>query len=168
MHFDIVHEFDIPLDALELAVLSPDLAEKLAPHLPNVATLTQKEHDLHDGILERVWAFHPSVRVPAFARDYVSEDMMRYEERSTYTLNTHQATWQVIPQVRPQWQKYFHASGTYGLEAIDGGRTRRVVGGDLKLEVPVIGPVAERMILAEVRRIFDAEAKTIRDLATLT
>jgi hypothetical protein len=168
VHFDIVHEFDIPLDALELAVLSPDLAEKLAPHLPNVATLTQKEHDLHDGILERVWSFHPSVKVPAFAREYVSEDMLRYEERSTYTLHKHAATWEVIPQIRPQWKKYFHASGTYGLESIDGGRTRRVVHGDMRLEVPVVGTMVERMILAEVRRIFDAEAKTIRDLATLT
>jgi hypothetical protein len=168
VHFDIVHEFDIPLDALELAVLSPDLAEKLAGHLPNMATLTQTEHDLHDGILERVWSFDPSVKVPSFARDYVSQDMLRYEERSTYTLSTHVATWKVVPHVRPEWQKYFRASGTYGLEAIDGGRTRRVVHGDMRLEVPVLGAMVERMILAEVRRVFDAEAKTIRDLATLT
>ena len=28
MHFEIAHEFDIPLDALELAVISPNLVDK--------------------------------------------------------------------------------------------------------------------------------------------
>ena len=28
MHFEIAHEFDIPLDALELAVISPALVDK--------------------------------------------------------------------------------------------------------------------------------------------
>jgi hypothetical protein len=168
VRFDIVHDFDIPLDALELAVLSPDLAEKLLSKLPNVTTLHQKEHDLHDGILERVWTFQPNVRLPAFAREYVTEEMIGYDEKSTYELGKHEATWQVLPHVRPAWQKYVIAAGTYALRAGEAGHTRRIVTGELKVDVPIVGPVAERMIIAEVRKIFEAEAVVLRDLATLT
>ena len=49
MHFEIVHEFEIPLDALELAVVSPSLVDRLAPRVPNVERLAQKEHRFEDG-----------------------------------------------------------------------------------------------------------------------
>ena len=47
------------------------------------------------------------------------------------------------------------------------GRTKRVVIGDLELKVPVVQKVAERMIVNEVKKTFEAEAETLRDLATL-
>ena len=53
MHFEVVHEFDIPLDALELAVISPDLFLQLATRLSSIESVLQKEHVLKDGRLER-------------------------------------------------------------------------------------------------------------------
>ena len=47
-------------------------------------------------------------------------------------------------------------------------RSRRIVSGDLELRVRVVRQMAERLILAEVRKAFDAEAATLRDMATLT
>ena len=49
----------------------------------------------------------------------------------------------------------------------NGTGTRRVIRGDLVLNVPVVRRLAERMILAEVKKTFDAEAATLRDMATL-
>ncbi len=70
---------------------------------------------------------------------------------------------------REQYRRYFRASGTYHLEAIPEGRTRRVVAGDLEILVPVpmLGGLVERVALAEVRKTYDAEADTLRKLATL-
>ena len=167
MHFDIVHEFDIPLDALELAVISPNLCQKLASRLSNSESVQQKEHVLKDGRLERVWSFRANVRLPAFARGYVTPEMMAWDDRATYDLKSHTAAWTILPRVKPEWRKYIDASGTYVLTALDSGRTRRTIAGDIDLRIPVLSQVAEKLIVSEVRKTWDAEAETLRDLATL-
>lgn len=167
MHFEIVHEFDIPLDALELAVISPSLCQKLAHRLSNMESIQQKEHVLKDDCLERLWSYRANVRVPAFARGYVTPEMMAWDERSTYDIKNHSSKWSILPHVKPEWRKYFAASGSYHLTALDSGRTKRSVSGTVELRVPVLRQVAEKLILGEVRKMFDAEAETLRDLATL-
>ena len=66
-----------------------------------------------------------------------------------------------------EWRKYFTASGTYELTTLDSGRTKRTVSGTMELRVPVLRQVAEKLIVGEVRKVFDAEAETLRDLADL-
>lgn len=168
VHFEIVHEFDIPLDALELAVLSPTLVDRLAERLPSIGKVSQKEHKLEAGKLERVWSYQANVKIPAFAQSYVSREMLAWDERSTYEIRRHTSAWSIVPNIKPEWQKYFHAAGSYELVPTADGGTKRIVRGDLDLKVPVVGQMAERMIVGEVRKTFDAEAATLRDLATLT
>jgi hypothetical protein len=166
VQFEIVHEFDIPLDAIELAVLSPRLFDELSPRLHNMETVTQTKHELVDGVLTRVWAYAANMKIPDFAKSHVTKDMLSWEERSSYSLKTRVATWLIVPRVKPEWQKYFKASGTYSLVRRGEGAAR-IVRGNLDLAVPVVRPVAERLILNEVKKIFEAEAATLRDLSTL-
>ncbi len=169
MRFEIVHEFEIPLDAIELAVLSPDLFSKLKTHLPNMEDVKQKEHSLEDGVLRRVWAYQASVKVsvPVFANKIVTREMLSWDEASTYDLKAHAAEWSVTPNIKPEWKKFFQAQGKYKLVQIGQGRTKRTVEGELALRVPIVQKMAERAILGEVRRMFDAEAETLREMATL-
>jgi hypothetical protein len=167
VQFEFVHEFDIPLDALELAVLSPVLHHALANRLPNIASVEQKEHSLQGNRLERVLAYRANVAVPVFARKKVTPDMMAWDEHSTYDIPRHRAEWEIRPHIKPEWRKYFSAKGTYELSVLGSGRSRRTVVGTIELHVPLVQKVAEKLIVAEVRKTFDAEAETIRDLATL-
>jgi len=167
LHFEFVHEFDIPLDALELAVLSPDLVDRLRPRLSNVESLTQRKHSLENGMLSRVWAFQANVKVPKFAQNYITKEMCAWDETSSYDLRQHTSEWSITPNVKAEWQKYFSARGTYALAALGSGRTKRVVTGDCDLNVPLVRPMAEKLIVGEVRKMFEAEADTLRDLATL-
>lgn len=167
MHFEIVHEFDIPLDALELAVISPSLCSKLAARLSNMGGMQQKEHVLQGDRLERVWSYRANIRLPDFAKAYVTPEMMAWDERSIYDIKKHTADWSITPRVKAEWRKYFASSGTYVLTTLDSGRTKRTVTGTIELRVPVLQQVAEKLIVAEVRKTFDAEAETLRDLATL-
>jgi hypothetical protein len=168
VHFEIVHEFDIPLDAIELAVLSPDLYEKLRPRIPNVESITQKQHDLENGSLQRVWSYQANVKIPRFARPYITKEMCAWDEESAYQLKKHASKWKVVPKIKPEWQKYFSSSGTYELVALDAGRTKRVVNGDVSLNVKLVKSVAEKLIVSEIKKTFDAEAETLRELAQLT
>ncbi|CAN5585135.1 hypothetical protein BH09MYX1_BH09MYX1_24810 [soil metagenome] len=167
MHFEISHDFEIPRDAVELAVISPDLFSRLRARLTNMEEVRQKQHVLTDGVLNRVWAFQANVKVPVFAKKVVTREMLSWDEISRYDLEKHMARWEVHPNVKPEWKKYFQAQGTYRLEAIGSAQTRRIIEGDLELRVPVVKGVAERAILGEIRKTFDAEADTLRDLATL-
>ena len=165
MHFEITHDFEIPRDAIELAVISPDLFSRLRTRLTNMEEVRQKQHVLKDGILDRVWAYQANVKVPVFAKKVVTREMLSWDEISRYELDKHMAHWQV--HVKPEWMKYFHAEGTYELQATGSAQTRRVVKGDLDLRVRIVKGVAERAILGEIRKTFEAEAATLRDLATL-
>lgn len=167
MQFEISHEFDIPLDALELAVLSPSLSTELAQRLSNIESVQQKEHVLTDGRLERVWSFRANIRLPAFARSYVTPEMMGWDERSSYDIKRHASDWTISPHVKPEWRRYFAAQGTYELAELASGRTRRTVKGTVELRVPLFRQVAEKLFVGEVRKTFDAEAETLRSLATL-
>jgi Protein of unknown function (DUF2505) len=166
VQFEIVHEFDIPLDAIELAVLSPSLIEKLAPRLTNMETVEQVSHAMIDGIFERVWSYRANVKIPGFAKPYVTPEMLGWDEHSSYDLKRHKAKWTIVPHVKPAWRKFFMSTGTYALVARGEG-TARIIKGNLTLDVPVVRKVAEPMIVNEVKKTFEAEAATLRDLATL-
>ncbi len=168
MQFEIAHEFDIPLDALELAVISPNLCHKLAQRLPNIESVQQKEHMLTGDRLDRVWSYRANLKLPAFARSYVTPEMMGWDERSAYDLRRHTSEWGVTPHVKPEWRKYFEAKGTYALTQLASGRTKRTVTGSIEFRVPLFRQVAEKLIAGELRKTFDAEAETLRELATLT
>ncbi|HLK39856.1 MAG TPA: DUF2505 family protein [Polyangiaceae bacterium] len=171
MHFRIAHEFDIPLDALELAVISPTLVDKFAAKVLRLAvgieTITERARSLKDGVLEREWHYQAHVRIPQFARGYITQEMCAWDERSVYEMSKHRGRWSIVPNVKPEWRRYFASAGTYTIEPLGGGRSRRVVEGNLDLRVRVVRQVAERLIVNEVKKAFEAEAATLRDMATL-
>ena len=171
MHFNIVHDFDIPADALELAVISPDLVGKLGAAMARrpvgIEKITERRHSLKNGVLERTWHYQANVKLPKFARGYVTPEMCAWDETTEYEMARHRGRWTIVPNVKPEWRKFFAASGSYVIEPLGDGRSRRVVQGDIELRVRVVRQVAERLILSEVRKAFEAEAATLRDMATL-
>jgi hypothetical protein len=171
VHFEIVHDFDIPLDALELAVISPSLAHKYEATIHRLGVgiqqVTERSRSLKNGTLERVWHYQARINLPKFARGYLSPDMTAWDEQSVYEMGRHRGRWTIVPNGKLAWRKYLSASGTYEIEPLAEGRSRRVVQGDLDLRVRMVRPVAERLIVAEVKKAFEAEASTLREMATL-
>jgi hypothetical protein len=165
VRFQIEHEFDAPLDALELAVLSPDLGTLLARSLTSIESIETLEHVLERGELRRVLRFQASAPLAIF-KDYpVTREVMSWRELWTYRLADHASTWTVTP--KDEWARYVRSSGTYRLEPLPLGRSRRTVIGDLEVNVGILGGLAERLAIAEVRKTYDAEADTLRALASL-
>jgi hypothetical protein len=171
VHFEVAHEFDIPLDALELAVLSPDLAPRYSARALamkiGIERVVERHRSFHSGIYERTWHYQANVTIPKFARGYVTREMCAWDEQTTYDMSKHRGTWSVLPNVKPEWRRYFESKGTYTLEPLGGGRSRRRVQGEVALRVRVVRQVAERLIVNEVRKAYEAEAATLHDLATL-
>jgi hypothetical protein len=176
VRFEIAHEFDAPLDTVELAVLSPELGSLLARSIaaqtqnggPRIESVETVSHVIDSGECRRVLRFQasaPFAILEKLASRPIARDAMTWKEFSTYRLADHASTWHVAP--KEEWRRWFRGEGTYRLEAVADGRTRRTVVGDLEIKVRVVGKLAERMALAEVRKTYDAEADTLRALATL-
>ncbi|MBL0197495.1 MAG: hypothetical protein IPQ09_25380 [Myxococcales bacterium] len=147
MQFEITHEFDIPLDALELAFLSPDLGAKLSARLPHIEALTQLTHKVDVDRLERVWSFRANVKIPRSLRSTSPRRCAR-GKRPPYDIRRHAASWRLKANVKPEWQKYFASSGSYLLEPLETGRTRRTVRGTLDLNVSLARGVAEKPVFS--------------------
>ena len=86
MHFEIAHEFDIPLDALELAVISPSLVDKYGAKVlklgVGIEKVTERAWSLKQGVLERQWHYQANVNVPQFARGYLTREMCAWDEHT--------------------------------------------------------------------------------------
>jgi hypothetical protein len=167
VHFEVGHEFDIPLDAIELAVLSPDLAEKIAGRLHAPEAIEQRTHEVEGTRLERLWSHRGNVKIPVWAGQTLARELWEWDERSVYDLRRHASQWTLAPRGRPSGQKYFSGQGTYQLFPLGSGRSRRVVSGRVELRVPVARQFAEKLIVGEVRKVLEAEAETLREMAEL-
>jgi len=166
VHFEISHELDAPLDAIELAVLSPEMGPRLALALaPKISSIETVTHSLEGGVLRRVLRYPASAPLPIFKGVTVARDALQWEMSMSYRLASHAATWEVLP--REQYRPYFRASGTYALSPLPDGRCLRSVAGDLEINVPMLRGIVERVALSEVRTQYDAEARMLRELATL-
>jgi hypothetical protein len=171
VRFEVIHEFDIPLDALELAVMSPDLADKFSAKAQELGVgierVTERERSLRGGVLERRWHYQANVNVPKFAHGYVTREMCAWEEQTVYDMERHRGAWTVSPNVKPEWRRFFDSNGTYEVDALPGGRSRRTIRGELQLRVRLVRQMAERLIVNQVKKAFSAEAATLQDMATL-
>ena len=96
VQFEIAHEFDIPLDALELAVVSPSLVDKLGAKVRElgggIETIRERTRSWKDGVLERVWHYQANIRIPQFARAYVTREMCAWDEQSVYQMSRHRGS----------------------------------------------------------------------------
>ncbi len=167
MRFEISHDFDAPLDALELAVLFPLIGEKLTAALAQtkIESVETLEHDLKDGKLRRVLQFQASAPFAFLEKRTIPRDALSWQEHSTYSLADHASRWLVRP--KEQYTRYFHSEGTYRLTTLPDGRTRRTVTGRLEVFASLLSGLIERLAIVEVRRTWDAEADTLRQLTTL-
>ena len=171
MRFEISHEFDAPLDVLELALMSPQLPARLADHGDMFESIQTVQHDVGDKTFERIWKYQ--ARTPlALLKGYdITRDMLTWEEHTSYSLSEHTAHWRVIPRpgIDPDasWRKHFNAEGKFRLDPLSDGRTRRTVTGELEVQVKVIGGAIERVAVTELRRAYNVEAEALRSLCTL-
>lgn len=164
MHFDIIHELDAPLDTIERAVLSPELGARLGARLTSMESVTLAEHQPTAGGLLRVLEFQANAPLGLFKSSDIAREAMFWAERWAYRAADHEASWEVLP--RPQYRRYFEGRGSYRLEGLPGGRTRRTASGDFTIHARLVGALAARLALAEIRKTYDAEADVLRALAT--
>lgn len=171
MQFEISHEFDAPLDSIELAMMSPDLGPLLGNTHNSLESVEALTHDLEGESFRRVWRFQARAPLKILSGYNITREMMTWEEHSTYERRSRTASWHVVPRGEDAgdapWRRHFSSEGSYHLEPLEDGRTRRTVRGEMAIHLKLIGKVVERIAVAELRKAYDAEAEALRTLCTL-
>ncbi len=163
MNYTFEHTFDATLAELEAVILDdPSFFTMLTEHceaLESVTLLTQEEKG---GIVLREVAYVPKPRIPAFAQRWITKEMVSWVEASRYDRASRRFTYEIRPNIPRAWRDRFSSTGQYTLVA-QGSRTSRRVEGEIGVRALVVGGIAERFLVGEVRRNFDQEALALQD-----
>jgi len=171
VQFSISHELDMPIDAVELALMSPDLAAAFAERWDGVSDIDRIRHEVQGPRIERVWRCQARSPLKVLKGYEITRDMLTWEEHWTYERPDHSGSWYIVPRpgVDPDaaWRARFQMRGDYQLDPLADGRTRRTVRGDVRVDLKVVGSVVERIAVAELRKAFSAEAEALGSLSTV-
>ncbi len=176
MKFSLSHDFDAPADAMELALLSPELPSGILRALaagkggPRIVSIDKLQEELDGGTFRRLLRYQAAAALPALERVLggrsIAPEMMRWDETFSYE---RARTGGRSGRCRrcPSTRSGSAARGTWRFDDLADGRTRRSVDGELEVRVKLVAGVLERIALAEVKKTYDAEAAALRALATL-
>ncbi len=171
MDFEISHELDAPIDAIELALMSPDLAGCLLERVDAMGAIDVREHEVSDTQFRRTWRFEAKAPLKILSAYDVTREMMIWDEVWEYDRTTHVASSHIVPRpgVDPDanWRKRLQSGGRYSLDRLGDGRARRTVVGHMKIGLRMIGPMVERIAVGELRKAYAAEAEALLSLCSL-
>jgi hypothetical protein len=171
VQFEISHEIDAPLDALELALMSPDLGPLVGHAMESLESVQTLTHEVDDDGFHRVWRFQARAPIKVLRGYEITRDMMSWDEEWTYRHRDHSARFNVIPRpgvdMDAAWRQRFESHGTYRLDPLADGRTRRTVSGTMRIDLKLIGKVVERFAVAELKKAYEVEAGVLLSLCSV-
>jgi len=153
--FHLDHTFTAPLDAVEAVMVDPEFLQ--GTRLPDVGPpqVLSREED-GDTVTLRV-RYEYTGSLDALARRVLRRGDVAWVQETTLDRSTHKTTFTVTPRVYPE---RFACGGLMQLSH-DGGATKRVIDGELRIKVPIFGSRAEGLILPGLRSRMNREAELL-------
>lgn len=163
VRFAIDDRFATTLERFEALLDDPDLYPRMQRELPGMARIELLESRETDGVVRRRVRYTPAAahRIPSFARGRITEEMLVFVEESAFDRAAHRIDYRVEPNLPDQWRDRFASHGRFTFAAAPGGVVRRIEG-EVEVRVPLLGAIAERLLVDDVKRNFAAEAAALR------
>jgi hypothetical protein len=95
--------------------------------------------------------------VPSFGRGLITPEMLIWVEESTYDRARQRIDYRIEPNLPERWRDRFDSRGAFTFREEAGGVVRRV-DAEVTVRVPLVGVLAERLLVQEARAGFDADA----------
>jgi hypothetical protein len=92
--------------------------------------------------------------------------MLVWIEESRFDRARHRIVYAIEPNLPPQWRDRFDSRGAFTFRQDPDGVIRRV-DGEVTVRVPIVGALAERVLVNEVRAGFDADAAVLASWLTM-
>jgi hypothetical protein len=160
--FTVEHKLPGTLERLEALIADPQLYDRLAPALPGLERIELLFSEETEGRLHRRVRYTPRAhdRVPSFGRGLITAEMMIWVEESVFDRAAHRIDYRVTPNLPERWRDRFDSRGSFTFRQEPDGVVRRI-DGEVVVRVPIVGVIAERLLVKEVRAGFDADAAVL-------
>jgi hypothetical protein len=159
VRFTVEQHFAGSLERVEAALVDPAFLEALS-RLPKLGRPTLV-HRVEAGDLVHHWVKYAFVGdLNAAVRRVVDPARLTWVEESTLDRRTHETTWRIVPD---HYRNLLRSSGTFRLEPVEAGGTRRVAEAELKVTVPLVGGKVEQAIVSGLREHAALEVEVVDD-----
>jgi hypothetical protein len=162
MRFKFEHTFDVGVEDLEKAMFNPALPEFLEKNMGSLKEMKVLEREESDASIDRKVRYVPEPLIKKVGPKKVPPEAMIWVENSHYDKSSREMSFDNVP-THPQVVKLMTNKGTIKLHEVAPGRSKRVMEGELKVKVPILGRVAEKMIFKTAKKVIEEEAKALAD-----
>ena len=157
MKYRVEHEFPCDATTLMRTMYEADIGTALLPRMTRVTEYEALSHEDADGHVRRRTRYLPVPAIRAIGPKTVPPKWMEWVEESDVDISRRTVTYRNLPTT-PKIEKRLKNSGEMTFEELPGGRSKRILTGELRVEVFLLGAIAERIIFAYAREILDEEA----------
>ncbi|MBM4371261.1 MAG: DUF2505 family protein [Deltaproteobacteria bacterium] len=162
MEFEIRHRFEAPVEEVERVMFHEDLPRLLASRVELLRELELLEARRSGSRLERRVRYLPVPMIRKIGTVTVEPEWMEWVEESSYDFSTHRGTFVNVP-ARRRIAELLSNHGSLRFEP-RGGATERVVSGELRVKVFMVGRIAEKVIHGHAAKLLDQEAAAVAAL----
>lgn len=156
MRFSVEQLFEAPATEVAQALADPALYEAL-PDLRKLSRPDVVAHDIEGDVVHLSLRYRFDGDLSSAARAVVDPARLTWVERSIHDLATHTGTYTMDAD---HYADRFRCSGTF--RYVDSGSgCRRIVEGDLRVRVPLVGGAVERAIVSGLREHLDQQAPAV-------
>jgi len=163
MKFELRHTFDFPVEEVERVLFGEELLAILTRRMSTIIEIEALTMERTGDRLTRRIRYLPEPIIKSVGVKKVEPEWMEWVEESEYDYATHRGTFANIP-ARNRIAEVMKNHGTLTLRELPGGRCERVLLGELRVKVFVVGKIAERIIHSNAARILDEEAAILKEV----
>jgi len=160
MKYRMEHEFPRDRETLIREMFQDGIIELLKPRMTQILEAETLSWEEKDGVIRRRVRYLPVPKIASVGPKKVEPRWMEWVEESEVDLSTGVARYVNVPTTR-RVAKLLKNQGRIEFLATGPTRARRVLSGELRVEVFLLGALAERLIYVYAKEIVDEEARAM-------
>jgi len=163
MKFKYEHDFPTDRNSLISAIFANGVTERLKVHMSTVTDAQTLEWNRDGDRIRRRVRYLPVPMISDVGGKKVEPQWMEWVEESEVDLAAGRAVFRNVPTT-PGIVPLLENTGVMEFVELDGGHTRRIITGELRVKAFLVGRIAELIIADTARKILDDEAAAMRKL----
>ncbi len=160
MEINIVHYFDFNVEEFEK--LTSDLdQDRYVKEMPNLAKREEIEKIEDEKYVKTKVRNFAIGFIPEPVRPFLKPHMLSWVEETIWDKENHCGDWNIVPYF---FKNIFKCKGRIRYVNVGKNKMKREIKGILKIDVPVLGKIAERVIIEHLIQNFEAEYNLTKKL----
>ena len=163
MQFRIEHRFPGSPTSVAAKMFSPDIGPILSERMSTIIEVEGLAQTREGDLLRARTRYLPVPLIKRVGPKRVEPRWMEWIAEFEFDKTSGKGSFRNIPTTA-QVARLMDNHGTIELHAVPGGETLRVLEGELRIKVPLLGRIAEKIIHKNAVSILDDEAEVMRAL----